>query len=187
MDITPRWGFKMRSWFCEMNLRRTTLRFGDFGFEVIMNQQRYFLLCIAIVLITSFTACTQSALNIARESAERFHAQLDAEQYHAIYVEADAELHHNFSESAFTEQLRSSRARLGKVKETPKLLGDDWLDRWQFGLNTPNEKTKTAFTTQFDEGLALEEFEWKVQNGAAKLINYKVQGPIYSGKGKIKL
>src|SRR5258705_2672262 len=110
------------------------------------------------------------------QAAEKFHQQLNEEQYQTIYYEADAELRNRVTEAEFTDQLRSAHEQLGRVSGKVYVFIDDSV--WRALRNAFGTKREIVAHRNFpasDTIMGDEQFAWAVESDAPKLLSYKLQ------------
>jgi hypothetical protein len=109
------------------------------------------------------------------QSLNSFHEQLNNEQFHDIYIEADPSLRQRIDETAFTNQLKNAHDQLGKVSPEKNVLltSRAWNDlEWArfFG------RKQIVFLVELPNSDLIngsEKFEWSVENNQPKLVSYE--------------
>ncbi|HEX7722060.1 MAG TPA: hypothetical protein VF397_07875 [Pyrinomonadaceae bacterium] len=139
----------------------------------------WFCLSILIALLVS-TSCAsyeeqQKLEKVLSQSVDRFHEELNNEQFHDIYSHADSSLQQRFDEAAFTSQLRSAHDQLGTIsgKAMVLLAGHALSDlKWSkvFGRE---QIVSNVETPKSDLIIASEEFAWKTESDQPKLVSYE--------------
>ena len=109
------------------------------------------------------------------QSVNRFHEQLNNEEFNDIYSEADPSLRNRIDEATFTSQLKSAHDQLGKVsaRKTFLLSSRAWSDlQW---ARTFGREQRVSHREMPDSELiqASEIFEWKIENDQPKLASYE--------------
>jgi hypothetical protein len=123
---------------------------------------------VLLFLLGMSGACGISGHRAASEAAtNQFHRQLDAEQYSVIYSEADDQFRESTSESKLTELLTAIRGKLGAVQSTE-------ITSWFFNFGGQGPFATVVSHTRFTKGDAEERFVWRIRDGRARLMNYKV-------------
>ena len=107
-------------------------------------------------------------MSIAKNAVDQFHRQLDAQQYHALYVGADAKLHEKTSEDDFTKLLVAVHGKLGNVQNASST---GWNVSWYAGTGTT---VRLGYKTTFASGTAEEMFVWHISGGQALLYAYNI-------------
>src|SRR5690242_11010680 len=71
-----------------------------------------------ILALCIFSVSCSSAKNkqLAEQAVAQFHAQLDSEQYHAIYAGSDGRLRQASTEAEFVDLLGAIHRKLGRVQ-----------------------------------------------------------------------
>lgn len=134
---------------------------------------------ILLALLMS-TACSsyeeEQKVEVAlTQSLNKFHEELNNEQFHDIYMEADPSLRQRVDETAFTNELKNAHDQLGKVSPEKKLLltSRAWNDlQWSrfFG------RKEVVFLNELPNSElinASERMEWTVENNQPKLVSYE--------------
>ena len=114
---------------------------------------------------------TESAVE---QAVEKFHEELNAEQYQKIYAEADGELRVSTTEAEFTAQLQSAHEELGRASGQAYVSIDDtvWRGlRQAFGAK--REIVSHGNVPASDLIIGNERFVWAVENDQPKLVSYK--------------
>ncbi len=131
-------------------------------------------LCIGISLLTGcllVLACSPSkAKTEAGSAVTKFHSQLDAEQYHDIYVQATPEFQKSGSEAEITEFLAAVHRKLGRVQRSDER-------GFNLNFNTSGSTVTLSYDSQFANGAATEQFVWRA-GGQPALINYRIDSRV---------
>jgi hypothetical protein len=123
---------------------------------------------VILLFICMSAGCGGSGDRAASEAATaQFHRQLDAEQYSAIYREADDQLHEVISEAKLTEVLTAIHEKLGVVRSA-KVKG------WLVNASTRGTFVTIVDRTMFTTGEGEERFVWRMRDGRARLLKYNV-------------
>jgi hypothetical protein len=112
----------------------------------------------------------------------QFHNQLDAGKYSDIYKEADPRLKRSLTETEFVTYLSSVHQRLGNFKritDSPNSFAQ-FVHNWDFGVAQSSGTMMIRAVSEFERGVAIEGFEWEVNNGNARLVRYTCEGPVVS-------
>jgi len=128
---------------------------------------RGMVILVALLPCAFSAGCSPSKAKAAAESGvARFHAQLDAEQYHDIYAQASPEFQSAEKEADLTEFLAAVHRKLGKLRH---------CEEQNFNVNFNTSGTSVALTYQsnFENGPAREQFVWRAGD-QAQLINYRI-------------
>jgi broad specificity phosphatase PhoE len=116
------------------------------------------------------------------KSVEKFHTQLNEEQYQAIYAEADAELRNRISEQDFTKRLAEARARAGRTEGKANVLLVSSVGRQLRKLLSGRMTVSHVENTKCEAGAVLERFQWSVADGTARLQDYEFRQILERGK-----
>ncbi len=137
------------------------------------------LFAVFIVLVLVGCSCrsyeakrkTETAVE---EAVNKFHEQLNQEQYQAIYAESDAVLKNNSTESEFTAQLRDAHEQLGTTSGKAIVIIDDrgWRGFWA-AFGPKRELVSNWDSPANDLIIANENFVWAVENEQPKLVSYQ--------------
>jgi acyl-homoserine lactone acylase PvdQ len=101
---------------------------------------------------------------LATAAVERFHAELDAGQYQAIYDEATPTFQNADSQSALIAAMAQSKQKFGNV-----------VNAVQVGANAfPGGQVRFVYNTQFEKGPATELFIWQSDGQKASLMRYQI-------------
>jgi len=138
--------------------------------------------CVVWILLTllSCASCSsyeeQRKLEVAlAESVDRFHEQLNNQQFHEIYSQADPSLQKGVDESAFTNQLRFAHGEMGKITgKSIVLLTGDQLNKRYWARTLGREQRILHVETPGNELIhATERFTWNIENDQPKLVSYE--------------
>jgi len=136
-------------------------------------ERPFFRVCyFAAVLLVCFAAisCGLPSKNVqlAQDSVGLFHAQLDSEQYSAIYAACDEKFHQATSESDFVRLLQAVHGKLGFVRQSN--LRNTGI-AWFAGQGTT---VTLVYDTTFANGSGTEQFVWHIGDGRATLYGYHI-------------
>ena len=130
-------------------------------------------ICYVLVLVfvgMGLIACGSSSksIELAKGNVGIFHAQLDTEQYGAIYAATDAKFKAASTEPDFTKLLGAVHNKLGTVREANlRNTGVAWFAG-------QGATVTLVYETKFTEGSASEQFVWHIKDGEATLYSYRV-------------
>jgi Protein of unknown function (DUF4019) len=124
-------------------------------------------ICTAGVLLCSCGSATKS-LDLAEQNVQMFHAQLDTEQYAAVYEATDEKFHQATSQSDFTKLLDAIHRKLGNVQQSN--LRNSGV-AWFAGQGAT---VTLVYETKFAEGNGTEQFVWHVKDNGARLYSYHI-------------
>lgn len=123
--------------------------------------------CVTYEEETRIDAALTQAIN-------HFHEELNNEQFHEIYMEADPSLRQTIDEPGFTNQLRDAHNQLGNVAaETHVLLSTRALNdlHWARLLRRPQLVTHAELPNS-NLINASERFQWRIEDNQPKLTSY---------------
>jgi hypothetical protein len=134
---------------------------------------------VALILV-GCSSCSYEAKRktetAVEQAVEKFHEELNAEEYQQIYSEADAELRGRATEAEFTAQLGSAHEQLGRTSGKAYVFIDEsvWRGlRQAFGAK--REIVSHGNSPVSDLIIGHEQFVWAVENDQPKLVSYKLQ------------
>jgi hypothetical protein len=139
------------------------------------------LLCVCSSACTSYDEERKSADSI-EQSIEKFHEQFSVEQYHEIYAQADETLRRRLSEQEFIKKLSEAHARTGKVWGKASVPTDMSLGTQLRQLFTKSETITTGQLSSCDVGTAVEKFQWSIEDGKPRLLDYELRQILERGK-----
>ena len=125
-----------------------------------------------IVVLGCFLWQCGSALMTGRElsnaAAQRFHGELNSEQYEQIYDEADAGFRSSGKKEELVKFLQAVHRKLGNA-------GTQTLSNIMVQSTPGGTFLIATYTTKFDRGAAVEKFVWIKESGRLVLRGYNVQ------------
>jgi hypothetical protein len=136
-----------------------------------------FLILLTLVLVIS-TSCSYEATRktetAVEQSVEKFHRQLNEQQYHDIYAESDVELRSRITEVEFTAQLLNTHEQMGTISGKAFVHIDDSVGRaLKRTFSGGWEKVRHRGLASSDSAFANEMFVWSVENDLPKLVSYE--------------
>lgn len=138
---------------------------------------RFWILTLLIIVLVGSASCAYKRLDDVEQSVDKFHSQLNQQQYHEIYAESDPELHSRITEAEFTAQLLHAHDQLGTVTGTASVLSKDSLWRnLKRRFNGGREHVTHGNMAEGDEIFANEEFVWAIGAGQPRLVSYALGG-----------
>jgi len=115
------------------------------------------------------TGCSGSSdMTLAERAVERFHQQMNAQQFEAIYDEATEEFQKADSKEQTVNFLRIVNTKLGDTRSAKKV-------RWDVNFGPWERTVVLGYETQFKEEVAREHFLYRVKDSQARLMSYNVQ------------
>jgi len=140
------------------------------------------LLCASISLVligcascTSFEAKRKTEAAV-EQAANNFHEQLNQEQYHDIYSQADRTLQDRLSEADFTSKLRDAHEKMGPTHNKAIVIIDGSI--WRGIRNTFGSRREIISHWNMPDSsviIADERFSWAVENDEPKLVSYEMR------------
>jgi hypothetical protein len=122
-----------------------------------------------VILLASFLCgCSMSAdTELAEQAVPRFHEELDAGHFDAIYEASADELKKAATQQEFVSFLDAVHRKLGNTKATEKT-------GWNVNYQTSGSFVTLGYKTTFDGGSAEEQFVFRLQDKTAILVGYHV-------------
>ena len=122
--------------------------------------------------LIALASCSSGAdQRLATEAASQFHGLYNAKNYSAIYTGADNAFQKAASETAYATFMSAVHRKLGIHKSS---VDAGW--RVSKGLN--GTQVALAFSSEFAEGAATEQFLYRVSSGKAYLVAYNINSPL---------
>ncbi len=114
--------------------------------------RRLLFACLFVALGTVLAGCgAQKDIGAASEAVARFHAQLDNQDYAAIYSQADQRFRDASPQSDLLALLNAVHTELGKVTDASR-------QGFFVNYNTSGTQVRLTYSTKFAGGDAQEEF-----------------------------
>lgn len=122
-----------------------------------------------LLFLTVISSCSSGKdVQIAEQSVEQFHSQMDSEQYQTIYSAADEGFHKATNEADFVALLQSVHKKLGKVQTSQR-------SNFQVGVSTGQGIVVTlVYNTTFGQGSGTEQFFWHMRDNRPLLLGYHI-------------
>jgi hypothetical protein len=107
----------------------------------------------------------------AEKATDRFHLQLDLNQFDSIYQQADVEFRNAAPEKDANGLWRMVQRKFGSLQS-------DTLVNWNVNFTT-NSGTlvRLVYRTTFSKDNAMESFTWRIRDGRPMLLNYNINSP----------
>ena len=102
---------------------------------------------------------------LATAAVERFHAQLNAGQFQAIYNEAAPAFQSAGSQSTLITAMTQSKQKFGNVVQAVQVAANAF----------PGGQVRFVYNTKFQKGDTTEMFIWQSDGQKASLVMYKIQ------------
>lgn len=133
------------------------------------------LILLIAVLVGSTSCGGYKRLDDVELTVDKFHDQLNQQQYHDIYVASDPELQRRITEAEFTSQLANARNQLGTVTSKASVYSKDSFWRnVKRRFNGGREQITHGNMVEGDEIFAHEVFVWAVGAGQPRLVSYEL-------------
>jgi hypothetical protein len=129
-----------------------------------------FILVCALSLTAGACGITKHKEN-AEKAVAKFHEQLNAEQYHEIYVQSDKLFQESASEPDMVALLGAVHAKLGTVKNATS-------QGWHVNATPQGTFVTLGYDVDFSEGKGQEEFAFKMNGNQALLVRYNINSPL---------
>jgi Protein of unknown function (DUF4019) len=124
---------------------------------------------VSLLVVLTVVSCGQgNKRELAEQGVAQFHAQLNSEQYHAIYVGADDKFHQASTEADFVAFMEAVHRKLGNAGQSS--LQNTQI-AWFAGQGT---FVTLSYNTQFAEAKAGEKFTWLVRGDSPVLVGYNI-------------
>ena len=133
-------------------------------------QSTSLVLVCALLLTAGACGITKHKEN-AELAVAKFHQQLNAEQYHEIYVQSDKLFQESATESDIVALLGAVHAKLGTVKNAT-------AQGWHVNATPTGTFVTLGYEVEFSEGKGTEQFAFKMNGNQALLVNYNVNSPL---------
>lgn len=138
---------------------------------------RFWILILLMLVLVGSVSCAYKRLDDVEQSVDKFHDQLNQQQYHDIYAESDPELRSRITEAEFTSQLIHAREQVGTVTSRANVFSRDTFWRnLRRRFNGGREQVTHRNMAEGDEIFANEVFIWAVGAGQPKLVSYELRG-----------
>jgi hypothetical protein len=128
---------------------------------------------IPIVTLFMFIGCASltKGKGAAESAVNRFHQQLNAEQYGEIYAQSDEKYRGAVKEADSNALFEAIHRKLGNVKNAAQ-------SSWRVNATTGGTFVSLVYDTEFTEGRGVERFDFLVGGERATLINYNINSPL---------
>jgi len=129
------------------------------------------LILVCVLSLTAGACAFTKHKENAEKAVAKFHQQLNAEQYHEIYVQSDKLFQESATEADMVALFGAVHAKLGTVKNaTPQ--------GWHVNATPTGTFVTLAYDVDFSEGKGTEQFVFKMNGNEALLFNYNVNSPL---------
>jgi hypothetical protein len=137
---------------------------------MITKQLTRLILVCALLLTANACGITKHKQN-AEKGVVKFHEQLNAEQYHEIYVQSDKLFQQSATEADIVALLGAVHAKLGTVKNAT-------VQGWHVNATPSGTFVTLGYDVEFSEGKGMEQFVFKMNGSEPLLFNYNVNSPL---------
>ena len=121
-----------------------------------------------VALVCILCGCSMSEdTAVAEQAVPKFHEQLDAGRFAAIYDDSADELKKATTQQDFVAFLDAVHRKLGNTKSSGKT-------GWNVNYQTSGRFVTLGYKTTFDGGSAQEQFVFRLQDKAAVLVGYHI-------------
>lgn len=121
-----------------------------------------------VALVGILCGCSMSAdTAVAERAVPKFHDQLDAGRFDAIYADSADELKKATTQQDFVAFLDAVHRKLGNTKASNKT-------GWNVNYQTSGSFVTLGYKTTFDGGSAQEQFVFRLQDETAALVGYHI-------------
>jgi hypothetical protein len=121
-----------------------------------------------IALVSLFCGCSMSAdTALAEQAVPKFHEELDAGHFDAIYDASADELKSATTQQEFVALLEAVHRKLGNTKASDE-------SGWNVNYQTSGSFVTLGYKTTFDGGSAEEQFVFRLHDKAASLAGYHI-------------
>lgn len=122
-----------------------------------------------IVILLIFSGC--SDLATAKPAAEaavlKFHNKYNTGDFKSIFENADQDFKKGVSFDNFILFMKAVHSKLGKVKSTEN-------QNWRVGNFNLKTFVSLQQKTEFEKGIAVESFNYRIENEKAILVGYNI-------------
>lgn len=129
---------------------------------------------LMLVLVGSASCAYQERVrteSAVEQAVDKFHDQLNQQQYQEIYAGSDPELRSRVIEMEFTAQLMNAHKHLGTVSsKADVMIRDSFWPRLKRAFSGGRERITHGNIAIGDEILANEVFVWTVENELPRLV-----------------
>jgi hypothetical protein len=137
------------------------------NFAILRMGYVFALLCGTCFLLSSCGSSTKS-VEMAQQSVEQFHSQLDSEHFTALYAASDEKLHQAATETDFVNLLDAVHRKLGNVQRSDlRNTGVAWFAG-------QGATVTLVYETKFAQGTGMEKFVWHIKDNNASLYGYHI-------------
>ena len=141
-------------------------------------QMRFRFLILLMLVLVGCASCSYEAKrkteSAVERSIEKFHDQVNRQQYHEIYAESDPELQNRITEADFTAQLQDVHEQMGSISGKAYVLINDGVRRaLKRAFSGGRERFSHGNLASSDTVFANERFAWLIENDSPRLVSYE--------------
>lgn len=140
-----------------------------------MNKTNLLIIGAIFFFFTVSCSSMMKGKGLAEPAVDKFHKQLNAEEYDEIYDEAGDAFKKSVTKEQLVRLLSAVREKLGRVNKSTST-------GWKVNTDTSGTITTISCDVDFAEGKGTEEFKFEVTDDKALLYNYKVNSPLLATK-----
>ena len=129
------------------------------------NMQRILAALFAILLLAGCSASED--ISVAEKGITKFHRQLNAGEFDAIYDDASKDMKHATHPKQFVPLLEAVHRKLGKFKKG-KVAG------WNVNYTTGGNLVSLGYEAEYERGNAAENFVFRMDEKEALLAGYHI-------------
>jgi hypothetical protein len=123
---------------------------------------------VSVSLLVLLSACSMPKnVSLAEAEVPSFHASLDAGDFGPLYEAAAEELKKAAAKQEFVDLLNAIHRKLGQVTKSER-------QKWNINYNTSGSFVTLVYDTTFANGNGTEQFIYKLNNGRARLVGYRI-------------
>jgi hypothetical protein len=116
--------------------------------------------------------CAGKSRDEAQAATERFRARYVRGAYAEIYGRAAPELRASATEAQFVKLMERTSQKLGSWQSAESV-------GWRVNVGTAGRIVMLGFKSQFEKGVASEEFLWRIQEPEPALAGYHINSPLF--------
>lgn len=123
---------------------------------------------IAVAATVIFSGCSVSGdMKLAEKDVATFHQRLDAGQFDAIYTDASEELRQATPHEQFVAFLGEVHGKMGNTTSANETS-------WHVNFDSAGNRVALVYSTTFANGVSNEQFAYRMHDGKALLLGYRI-------------
>lgn len=127
---------------------------------------------VLLFLTLALATCSaRQGIELSTIAIRDFHGKYNNGQYQEIYLHSDESLKKKRSEAETISFFSKLREKLGDV-------GEAKLTNQSINVTTMGTIVSSVYDTEFSKGKGQEQYIYIIKDGAAKLMDYKVNSPL---------